>query len=154
MHENHEYQSSDTTNITSITNSTDEKSDFLPETADAYHEYQKHIKGGDTHESIDNQSSDATNITSLTSSTDKKSEADYLTALEQEFKRLKKLHSADRMSYYYNSYRKQWELFKGNEVILKLPIANGLTVEECLQRLRTAFKDATTSKDFDPLFDF
>lgn len=82
------------------------------------------------------------------------SESDYLTALEREFKKLKRLHSADRMSYYYNSYRKEWELIKGNQTVCKIPVANGLSVEECIQKLREAFELATQPTSKDPFLDF
>lgn len=79
----------------------------------------------------------------------------YLTHLGTAFKELKRQYGqrAEAMTYYYNSHKKEWELIKGNESVLKLPVANGLSVEACLQKLREGFERALTTSE-DPLMDF
>ncbi len=70
-------------------------------------------------------------------------EQDYLTALERELKDLKRLYGdrARNMTYYYNQARKEWELIDGVQVVMTLPVCNGLSVIEAVSQLRNAFSE-------------
>ncbi len=71
----------------------------------------------------------------------------YLTALDWEFKELKKSHGekARSMTFYYNRSQEVWELINGVRVVAKIPVANGLSVQQAVEMLRTAWQNEFSS---------
>ena len=66
----------------------------------------------------------------------------YLSALDAEFKSLKRTYGqkAHNISYYFNGLQKVWELMRGVQTIAKIPVANGLSVQQAVEMLRTAWQ--------------
>jgi len=71
----------------------------------------------------------------------------YLTALDWEFKKLKKSQGekARSMTFYYNQSQNVWELINGVRVVAKIPVANGLSVQQAVEMLRTAWQNEFSS---------
>ncbi len=80
---------------------------------------------------------------------------DFFIALEAELKRLKK--QAGHRGIYFTSYpnylQRTWELINGVQTILKIHIANGLTIEEAVNMLRQAFEQTLKPSPLNDLDD-